>query len=55
VPAHRVVNSKGELSGRNSFAHPKMMEELLKLEGVKVKKDKVVEFAKVLWKPAEHL
>ncbi len=55
VPAHRVVNSKGELSGRNSFAHPKMMEELLKLEGVQVKKDKVVDFTKVLWKPAEHL
>ena len=55
VPAHRVVNSKGELSGRNSFEHPQLMEKLLKLEGVKVKNDKVQDFAKVLWKPAEHL
>jgi len=55
VPAHRVVNSKGELSGRNSFAHPKMMEELLKLEGVQVKNDKIVNFAATLWKPADHL
>jgi len=55
VPAHRVVNSKGELSGRNGFEHPKLMEKLLKLEGVKVKNDKVVDFSQVLWKPADHL
>ena len=55
VPAHRVVNSKGELSGRNSFEHPQLMEKLLNLEGVKVKNDKVQDFTKVLWKPAEHL
>ncbi len=55
VPAHRVVNSKGELSGRNGFGHPKLMEKLLELEGVKVKNDKVVEFAQVLWKPVDHL
>lgn len=55
VPAHRVVNSKGELSGRNSFEHPELMEKLLGIEGVKVKNDKVQDFAKVLWKPADHL
>lgn len=55
VPAHRVVNSKGELSGRHGFGHPQMMEELLKLEGVEVANDKVVNFAATLWKPADHL
>jgi len=55
VPAHRVVNSKGELSGRNSFDHPELMEKLLAIEGVKVKNDKVVNFQTMLWKPANHL
>lgn len=55
VPAHRVVNRKGELSGRNSFEHPELMEKLLALEGVKVKDHKVQDFAETLWKPADHL
>lgn len=55
VPAHRVVNSKGELSGRNSWPSPTMMQELLEKEGVKVEKDKVQDFKKLLWKPAEEL
>lgn len=55
VPAHRVVNSKGELSGRGGFNPPELMEQLLTLEGIKVENDKVVSFAAVLWKPADHL
>jgi len=55
VPAHRVVNRKGELSGRNSFEHPELMEKLLTLEGVKVKDNKVQDFEKTLWKPADYL
>lgn len=55
VPAHRVVNRKGELSGRSHFPTPTMMQELLESEGVKVVDGKVQEFKKLLWIPAEEL
>ena len=44
IPAHRVVNRIGELSGRNSFPAPGMMEELLKNEGVIIENFRVVNF-----------
>ena len=53
VPAHRVVNGKGELSGRNAFEHPDLMAELLISEGVEVKNNKVVRFSEVFWHPRE--
>lgn len=55
VPAHRVVNSKGILSGKHHFSDPFEMEALLKKEGIKVKKDAVVDFAKYYWDPAVEL
>jgi methylated-DNA-protein-cysteine methyltransferase-like protein len=55
VPAHRVVNRNGELTGKIHFATPTQMEELLKKEGIKVKKNKVVSFNKVYWNPAIEL
>ena len=55
VPAHRVVNRLGLLSGKHHFGHPKLMEQMLAKEGVKVKKDKVVNFNKVFWDPAVEL
>jgi len=55
IPAHRVVNRKGELSGRGHFPGPTMMQELLENEGVEVRNHQVVEFAERLWIPAEHL
>ena len=55
VPAHRVVNRKGELSGRHHFSTPTMMEELLENEGVRVENDRVVEFDKLFWSPATEL
>ena len=55
VPAHRVVNSKGELSGRLNFPTPTTMQELLEKEGVKVKNDKVVDFKKLVWYPEEEM
>ena len=55
VPAHRVVNRKGELSGRNSWPTPTMMQELLELEGVKVENDTIQNFKKVYWNPSEEL
>ncbi len=51
VPAHRVVNRKGELSGRNHFADPNMMQTLLEEEGIIIKQDKVMELESVLWRP----
>ncbi|MFT7451395.1 MAG: methylated-DNA-protein-cysteine methyltransferase-like protein [Patescibacteria group bacterium] len=55
VPAHRVVNSKGELSGRSAFTSPTMMQELLESEGVIVENDKVKDFKKLFWDPSEEL
>ena len=55
VPAHRVVNRNGMLSGRHHFDDPKHMERLLKKEGVKVKKDTVVDFEKKFWDPAKEI
>lgn len=55
VPAHRVVNRKGELSGRVHFRPPGRMQELLEEEGVSVENDQVQDFKKLLWIPAEHL
>ncbi|MEO7523211.1 MAG: MGMT family protein [Ferruginibacter sp.] len=55
VPAQRVVNRNGMLSGRHHFSTSTMMEELLKKGGVAVKDDTVVEFKKRLWDPATEL
>lgn len=55
VPAHRVVNRKGMLSGKNHFKTPDAMENLLKKEGIKVKNDTVVDFDKKFWNPAEEI
>ncbi|HTD93402.1 MAG TPA: MGMT family protein [Chitinophagaceae bacterium] len=51
VPAHRVVNRNGMLSGKHHFATPDAMEKLLKKEGIKVKDDKVLDFEKHFWDP----
>ncbi len=51
VPAHRVVNRLGELSGRNHFPSPAMMQELLEREGVIVKNSRVQDFERVFWHP----
>lgn len=55
VPAHRVVNRNGQLSGKHHFGKPDEMEKRLKKEGVKVKDDTVVDFKKLFWNPAEEL
>lgn len=55
VPAHRVVNRLGILSGKHHFSPPGSMEKLLRKEGIKVKEDKVVDFAKFFWDPATEL
>lgn len=53
IPAHRVINRNGELSGRNHFATPTLMEELLMAEGIEVRKNIVVGFDKLFWHPRE--
>jgi methylated-DNA-protein-cysteine methyltransferase-like protein len=55
VPAHRVVNRIGLLTGKHHFGSPTAMEDLLKKEGVKVKDDQVVDFQKRFWDPAVEL
>ena len=55
VPAHRVVNRNGMLTGKHHFETPTKMEELLKKEGVKVKDDKVVDYEKLFWDPLKEL
>jgi methylated-DNA-protein-cysteine methyltransferase-like protein len=55
VPAHRVVNRIGMLTGKHHFASPTAMEDVLMKEGVKVKDDQVVDFQKHFWDPATEL
>ncbi len=55
VPAHRVVNRNGMLSGKMHFAYPKQMQELLEKEGINVVDDKVVDFEKKFWDPIKEL
>ncbi len=55
VPAQRVVNRNGMLTGKHHFATPTTMEELLKKDGVVVKNDTIVDFKTRFWDPAETL
>ena len=55
VPAHRVVNRMGMLTGKHHFATPFQMQELLEKEKIKVAKDKIVDFEKLFWDPQKEL
>ena len=55
VPAHRVVNRIGLLTGKFHFATPDAMQERLEAEGVTVKNDKVQNFEAVFWNPVVEL
>ena len=55
IPAHRLVNRNGLLSGKHHFGGPDVMQQLLELEGVKVEKDHVVDFKNRFWDPAQFL
>ncbi len=55
VPAHRVVNREGLLTGKVHFTPPSAMQQRLEAEGVKVKKDKVVNFDELFWDPVKEL
>jgi methylated-DNA-protein-cysteine methyltransferase-like protein len=51
VPAHRVLNRNGMLSGKHAFATPGTMQQLLESEGIEVKDDRVTDFEKLFWDP----
>jgi len=55
VPAQRVLNRLGMLSGKHHFPTPTRMEELLKKDGVEVKDDKVLRFKEIFWNPNEEI
>lgn len=55
VPAHRVVNSAGLLTGRHHFSPPEKMEELLAAEGIVINNYQVVDFEQKFWDPAKEL
>lgn len=55
LPAQRVVNRNGQLSGKAHFATPTRMQELLEKEGIIVKNDTIQNFDQVFWDPSEEL
>lgn len=55
VPAQRVVNRNGMLTGKFHFGSPDLMQQLLENEGVKIEDDKVSEFKSIFWDPAIEL
>ena len=55
VPAHRVVNRQGLLTGKIHFHPPERMQELLEKEGVHVINDQVQNFRELFWDPVQEL
>lgn len=52
IPAHRVVNRNGLLTGKHHFGTPTLMQQLLENEGIVIKDDKIVNFNEVFWDPS---
>jgi len=55
VPAHRVVNRNGLLTGKHHFDTPNAMQELLEAEGFKIEDDQILNFQERFWDPAKEL
>lgn len=55
VPAHRVVNRKGLLTGKHHFSGTNLMQQLLESEGVKIKDNRILGFEKLFWDPSDEL
>ena len=55
VPAHRVVNRDGQLTGKHHFPGENLMEEMLQSEGHQIINDQIVDFKKVFWDPTQEL
>jgi len=52
IPAHRVVNRNGVLTGKHHFGGPEIMKQLLESEGITIENDQIVDFEKHFWNPA---
>ena len=55
IPAHRVVNRNGLMTGKNNFPTKNYMKEELEKEGLNIKEDSIVDFNKYLWDPIKEL
>ena len=55
VPAHRVVNRKGLLTGKHHFDGTNLMQQLLESEGVEVIENQIQNFEKLFWDPQKEL
>lgn len=55
IPAHRVVNRNGILTGKNHFSKPDEMKKLLNEEGIEVENDQIINFDHVFWDPMKNL
>lgn len=55
VPAHRVVNRKGLLTGKHHFEGTNLMQQLLENEGLKIVDDQILDFEKFFWDPWKEL
>ncbi|WP_421920916.1 MGMT family protein [Marinifilum sp.] len=55
VPAHRVVNRLGMLSGKHHFPGENVMQELLESEGIVVVDDQIQDFDRIFWDPTKEL
>jgi len=55
IPAHRVVNRIGMLTGKHHFGNPHIMQQLLESEGLTIAGDRIVDFEKYFWHPSKHL
>lgn len=55
VPAHRVVNRNGVLTGKHHFPGSRLMEQLLENEGIRVEEDQIVDFREHFWDPMKEL
>lgn len=55
IPAHRVVNRNGMLTGKHHFSGPHEMQRRLEQEGIHVKDDKILNFEKHFWDPSVEL
>jgi methylated-DNA-protein-cysteine methyltransferase-like protein len=55
IPAHRVVNRNGMLTGKHHFGTPEIMQQLLENEGVLIENDKILNFKELFWDPIIEL
>jgi methylated-DNA-protein-cysteine methyltransferase-like protein len=55
IPAHRVVNRSGVLTGKHHFGQSNLMAELLRSEGVEVEENQIINFKEAFWDPMQEL